>query len=803
MHNANSYVNNMEAFLKKFCFILVLIFALLIPFAMPSQVVFADASAPVEIYTLSDITVNGNYILARDIDYAGLQFEPISLFCGTLDGNGHKIKNLTIKGSQGDLAIFARTQNAKICNLQLENIKVELTNDEDTYASKVGFLVAEANGTTIQNVSVTERTEIEADPDSGEDVLVKYPSEIKVNTTSSVYVGGIAGVANSGTRLINCHSIAKMFVNASNELKQLYYGGTCGLFENSQAINIVSNLDLVLKPTPNQSYVGGMFGYCSGDKVEIKNCILAGSLLDNEDELYATNLAIATFIGEISCPTGTPNNLSINYFYTSLEGEFIGNASDIEYYNNNNFIDFDLSLLTMQVISMQNLCLKNFYLDTTKFDQNKEFNFDLYWQITEKKTLPFLQHFSEFEFTVSEDDSFSSFTKPNISSSVIEFLPAGNTFRYMGQVIVGGYVTSVKNIDKFYKVIGLKKDGTTLYSNDRVLTIIGDEETEVIEDGNTTIYKLHNDTVVAVRSQLYNNIVGTLYYYNDSNILWGNCEDNGHDVNVYYINDCNMQMEGVYSFVLDTISYKVEIHTEDPLHGTIRRDGAPENVKSPKVEDVIYYGQTLRYLADSTSDFAFHGWKSSLTTEDVKESSRRLIISFNENVFDEGSILHGYSLNGEPFVFYATYTKQVCEITIKFAVNDEIIDTNLSKIFINDREITPDANGVISQKVKKGSECVITVTLPEKHEFTNWFLSDGTKNMGALSEQLTLTLQIAEDEEQKIIVANLFQEKNSMANMAYLWWIIGGAVAGVAIVGLFVFLIVRKRKDNSYKNMYY
>ena len=138
-----------------------------------------------------------------------------------------------------------------------------------------------------------------------------------------------------------------------------------------------------------------------------------------------------------------------------------------------------------------------------------------------------------------------------------------------------------------------------------------------------------------------------------------------------------------------------------------------------------------------------------------------------------------------------------------FAVNDEILDTNLSKIYINDREVSPDANGVISQKVKKGSECIITITVPEKYSFTNWFLSDGKSNLGALSEQPTLTLQIDETEEQKIIVANLYQEKNPIANMGYLWWIIGGSVAGIALIGLLVFVIVRKRKDNSYKNMYY
>ena len=787
--------------MKKLGFIFVLIFVLLIPFvATKQQVVFADNNSAIEINMLSEISPNGNYILARDIDYAGVPFTPITEFYGTLDGNGHKIKNLTITGTEGDLAVFAFTQNAKICNLQFENLNIVLTNTADTYASKLAFLVANANGTTIENISIVSRKDVSVDDQSNE-VVTEYPSKITLSTVSSAYVGGIVAVANSGTSLLNCHCLCDMDISSTNSSKQLYYGGVCGYFDNSQALNMVESVNLILRDAPNNEFVGGMFGYCTGNKTEIKNCILTGSFMDSEDELFANSVLIPSFVGKIACPSSTPKQSSINYFYTSLEGDFVGNSADLEYYHTNGYIEYNVLEATFSTIDLQSLYLKNFYLDSTKFDRNKEFNFNQYWQITEKKTLPFLQHFSTFEFTLSEDESFNKNIKPNIGSNVIEFVSLDNTFKYKGQIVIGGYVTSVKNIDKFYKIVGLKKDGTTIFSNQRILNIILDEDAEVIEDGSTTTYKLHSDTVVATREQ-FNGNIGVIYNYNDSEITWGTFESSGNLINVYYINNCIMQDEGVYAFDLVAIEYNVVVRTENALHGTVRRDTAPETVKMPIVEDVIYYGQTLGYLADSTSDFAFSGWKNSLESEDFVETARRLIIPFNESAFDEGNILNGFSLESESFEFYATYTKQVCEIKILFAVNDEILDTTLSKIYINDREVSPDANGVISQKIKKGTECVISVTIPEKYEFTNWFLSDGKSNLGALSEQPTLTIQIDENEEQKIIVANLYQEKNPIANMGYIWWIIGGSVGGVALIGLAVFLIVRKRKDNSYKNMY-
>lgn len=62
----------------------------------------------VKIYTVEDLLkmgtyLNGDFILMNDIDLSGVNWNPIGInsapFTGHLDGNGHKISNLTIDTS--------------------------------------------------------------------------------------------------------------------------------------------------------------------------------------------------------------------------------------------------------------------------------------------------------------------------------------------------------------------------------------------------------------------------------------------------------------------------------------------------------------------------------------------------------------------------------------------------------------------------------------------------------------------------------------------------------------------------------
>lgn len=69
---------------------------------------------------------NGNYKLLKDLDLQNKKWIPMGMselspFSGTFDGNGHSIKNLSVKGNKKDcIGFFGYLKNANICNLSIE-----------------------------------------------------------------------------------------------------------------------------------------------------------------------------------------------------------------------------------------------------------------------------------------------------------------------------------------------------------------------------------------------------------------------------------------------------------------------------------------------------------------------------------------------------------------------------------------------------------------------------------------------------------------------------------------------------------
>lgn len=106
------------------------------------------------------------YELGADIDLGGVAWIPLGAsanqnttpteFTGTLDGKGHKIRNLTInsntRGDNNMVGLFAVLGNCTICNLVIENANIT----DEGYNPHVGILAGRAYYTkpTITNVSV-------------------------------------------------------------------------------------------------------------------------------------------------------------------------------------------------------------------------------------------------------------------------------------------------------------------------------------------------------------------------------------------------------------------------------------------------------------------------------------------------------------------------------------------------------------------------------------------------------------------------------------------------------------------------
>ena len=113
-----------------------------------------------KIHTAEDLAnikndPKGHYILKADIDMTGVTWTPFT-FEGTLDGDGHKIKNLKVltvgnarettydgnmKGYDTCFAaMFDVLRGGKVKNLTLENYEAEITSDQPCFAGSIaGF----------------------------------------------------------------------------------------------------------------------------------------------------------------------------------------------------------------------------------------------------------------------------------------------------------------------------------------------------------------------------------------------------------------------------------------------------------------------------------------------------------------------------------------------------------------------------------------------------------------------------------------------------------------------------------------
>lgn len=128
------------------------------------------------IYDAADLyairnDLEGKYIMMADIDLSeatapggeldtGNGWDPIERFAGTLDGNGHYIKGLTIYGNPKSYSVglFGGIYSGditKICNLGMIDVNINIVRDSSDYDGRTAGLVGSAYHTTIENCFVT------------------------------------------------------------------------------------------------------------------------------------------------------------------------------------------------------------------------------------------------------------------------------------------------------------------------------------------------------------------------------------------------------------------------------------------------------------------------------------------------------------------------------------------------------------------------------------------------------------------------------------------------------------------------
>ena len=180
-----------------------------------------------EIHNIADLMgirndPSGNYILMNDIDMteetqkggswdSGMGWTPIETFSGNLDGNGYRIKGMTIYGEAVEnVGLFGKLDGATIMNLGVIDVNIDVEGDNDSL--NAGAIA----GTMSNGSSVVESY-------SSGKLKAKY-----ANGYNDYYeIGGIAGYMDGkwcdGNIIINSFSMTDVSVSSAS-----YAGGIVG-----------------------------------------------------------------------------------------------------------------------------------------------------------------------------------------------------------------------------------------------------------------------------------------------------------------------------------------------------------------------------------------------------------------------------------------------------------------------------------------------------------------------------------------------------------------------------------------------
>ena len=189
---------------------------------------------------------SANFVLAADIDMAGVEFTPITNFSGTLDGQGHWIRNITFKDADRDkTALFATFSGEFIKNVGFEGL--DLVGNAD-----VAAVVGETTGNgIISNIVVTNS---------------------KINGRD--HVASIVGKLSSGATIINCIS------NAEISTRSYQAAGIVGVGMEGGIVDKCIFAGTVVGDGGNTN-LAGIVSLLDQDGMTIKNCLAAGASYTN------------------------------------------------------------------------------------------------------------------------------------------------------------------------------------------------------------------------------------------------------------------------------------------------------------------------------------------------------------------------------------------------------------------------------------------------------------------------------------------------------------------------------------------
>lgn len=216
---------------------------------------------------------SGSAKLTADIELAGFDWTPLQKLYGTLDGQGHVIRNLYVNSTSNTLGLISYLQGgASVTRL---GITGSVTCTNNTRIAQAGGIV----GYMYAKASITQCWSA-------------------VNVTSNKHAGGIAGYTATGAVITDCYATGTIRSSSANEC---YLGGICGSgFSNTAGATLTNcySVGKVVGTGGNASYVGGL----SADKTAahyVNGFYLTGTVSGESPKYGVTGLGTAKTADEL------------------------------------------------------------------------------------------------------------------------------------------------------------------------------------------------------------------------------------------------------------------------------------------------------------------------------------------------------------------------------------------------------------------------------------------------------------------------------------------------------------------------
>ncbi len=235
-----------------------------------------------------------NFKFLSDVDFAGVDYIPLfnkgTSFIGTIDGDGHTVKNITINVTTDNLAefayvngkdatfhigVFGNVSNAKIANISYDGIEIfvdhkvytELRYGNLNAADKLNAFPREvtigALAATVSNSEISANVSAMIDADA-------YSIYAESRAQGANTLGGVLGAMVNTT-----YSDSKVNVDiiADSDNRNYYLGGVTGYMKDSTISKVDANVSVKAVSAPNKVavsnrlYIAGVAGFATSANI--------------------------------------------------------------------------------------------------------------------------------------------------------------------------------------------------------------------------------------------------------------------------------------------------------------------------------------------------------------------------------------------------------------------------------------------------------------------------------------------------------------------------------------------------------